>query len=549
MNAASPVLELLADPHAAAARSLDELAETLLRRAAEPRAEVSVALADLPDPHARSLFRSLLACLARKSAQEAGTALDPYGGTLAFVRDTPDGPVRIDGTFDNRAGTARLTLPPPRPHPDGRPPHARGGSAVVDALHTAVVDYWIDDIAFSLASDLDRLDRVRAAGAAESAVLYCNRIVEAMARRTVGPAARSATPSLAGLINDLVKYHHLPQPLKRLLHALRELGNDARHAVQPVTAAEVDVAFAVLLRWLQWAFCESASGPRLPALNRPNGRADALLPRGLARLVEAAAAGEEVLAQLTAEHAAGGALLTPLLLAAAAEALIGRKGGLPAARGVLDAGLSRFPSDRRLRQLDGLYWSRRGGAEQNVEHLHTARAVLEPLLPQGGALATDEETFGILGGVYKRLSELDPVSARDWLWQSHRTYRAGWEQSRRGNDYLGINAATTGLWLGLDTVAAVAEPICDGLSALAARLRADGRALDFWDQVTWAEALLLRRDLGPAGEQYRDAFGRSPDRAPEIGVAAKQARRILDQLGESARAADVLGPWADAGNG
>jgi hypothetical protein len=69
----------------------------------------------------------------------------------------------------------------------------------VDALQPAVVDYWIDDTGFALASDLARLDRVRAAGAAESAVLYCNRIVEAMARRTVGPTARTGPPSLAAL--------------------------------------------------------------------------------------------------------------------------------------------------------------------------------------------------------------------------------------------------------------------------------------------------------------------------------------------------------------
>lgn len=522
-------------------RARDERAEDLLACVAAAPGTWSAGTADIADPNAQREFRALLVYLARKSAQEAGTDPDPYGGPLAFVRQAPAGLVRLVGTFENTTGFALLSFGAPQPCAFAPPP--RGGSPIVDALQPAVVDYWIDDTGFALASDLARLDRVRAAGAAESAVLYCNRIVEAMARRTVGPTARTGPPSLAALITDLEKYHHLPRPLKSLLHLLRSLGNDARHAVQPVTAAEVDVAFAVLLRWLQWVFCESASGPQLPALNRPNRPTDGLLPRGLARLVEdAAATGDEVLARLTSGRADGGALLTPLIAAAAGEALIGRK-QLEQARTVLEAGLKRFPRDRRLRQLMGLYWSRRGGDEKSAEHLHRARAELEPLLPQGGALATDEETFGILGGVYKRLSDLDPVSARDWLWQSQRTYRAGWEQSRRANEYLGINAATLGLLLGED-VRALAEPLRDSLAAVEERLRGAGhgpRPLTYWDQVTWAEAELLLRNWTAAAELYRDAFARFAAQEGSISATVAQARRVLDHMGELARAAEVLG--------
>jgi hypothetical protein len=530
-----PLAELLAQ-----SRALDDRAEDLLARAATAPAGWNTASTDLADPHAQREFRRLLACLARKSAQEAGTDPDPYGGTLAFVRQTPTGLARLTGTFENATAVARLAFDAPQPCAIAPPP--RGGSPIVDALEPAVVDYWIDDTGFALASDLARLDRVRAAGATESAVLYCNRIVEAMARRTVGPTARGAAPSLAGLITDLEKYHQLPGPLKRLLHLLRSLGNDARHAVQPVTAAEVDVAFAVLLRWLQWAFCESASGPQLPALGRASRPIDVLLPRGLARLVDAAATtGEEVLARLTSGRT-DGALLSPLLAAAAAEALLGRK-LWEQARAVLDAGLKRFPRDRRLRQLVGLYWSRRGGDEKSAEYLHRARAELEPLMPQGGAPATDEDAFGILGGVYKRLAELEPLAAREWLTQSAATYRAGWEQSRGTNEYLGVNTATLACFLGED-VRAIAVPIRDRLEAVDARLRAAGRGprpLTFWDQATWATAELLLRNWTAAGELYRDAFARFPDHVGFIDVTVWQARLILDRMGESDRAQSILG--------
>jgi len=536
---APPVPERLADL-LAQARPLDERAEDLLARAAAAPGAWAAGVGDFADQPARIAFRALLACLARKSAQEAGTDPDPYGGALAFVREAAGGLVRLAGTFENTAAVARLAFDAPRPCAVAPPP--RGGSPIVDALHPAVIDYWIDDTGFALASDLARLDRVRAAGAAESAVLYCNRIVEAMARRTVGPTPRGAAPSLAGLITDLEKYHQLPRPLKSLLHLLRSLGNDARHAVQPVTAAEVDVAFAVLLRWLQWAFCESPSGPQLPALARASRPVDVLLPRDLARLVDdAATTGDEVLARLTSGRT-DGALLSPLLAAAAAEALLGRK-LWDQALTVLRAGLERFPRDRRLRQLLGLYWSRRGGDERSAEHLHRARAELEPLLPQGGAPATDEDTFGILGGVYKRLAELEPAAADEWLSKSAATYRAGWEQSRRTNEYLGINTATLAFFRGED-VRALAEPIRDRMEAVEARLRAAGhgpRPLTFWDQATWATAELLLRNWAAAGELYRDAFARFPEQVGYIDVTVWQARLILDRTGESARAAEILG--------
>ena len=536
---AAPVPEQIAEVLAREG-ALDDRAEELLARAAGAPGAWSASASDFADQAARIALRALLACLARKSAQETGTDPDPYGGALAFVRAAPGGTVLLTGTFENTAAAARLSFDAPTACAASAAP-PRGGSGIVDALQPAVVDYWIDDTGFALASDLARFDRVRAAGAAESAVLYCNRIVEAMARRTVGPTPRGAAPSLAGLITDLEKYHHLPRPLKSLLHLLRSLGNDARHAVQPVTGAEVDVAFAVLLRWLQWAFCESASGPQLPALSRPNRPTDGLLPRGLARLVDdAATTGDEVLARLTSGRA-DGALLSPLLAAAAAEALLGRN-LFDQARTVLAAGLERFPRDRRLRQLMGVYWSRRGGNEKSVEHLHRALAELEPLLPQGGAPATDEDAFGILGGVYKRLSELEPGAATEWLTKSAAAYRAGWEQSRHTNEYLGINTATLALFLG-DDVRALAEPIRDRMEAVEARLRAAGhgpRPLTFWDQVIWAEAELLLRNWDAAGALYRDVFARFPEQVGHIAIAGAQARRVLERMGESARA-EILG--------
>ena len=532
------LVELLASP-LPADWTIDGLAERLLSRVATGTGDdPPVDGAALPDRQSQRLIRPLLACLAKLSADEGGAAFDPYGGTLEFVRAGPTGAVRITGEFVNRADAVRLALT--RYSSAGaKNTHA---PALVSVLAPGVVAYRIADSGFSLAADLDRLDRARAGGADEAVVLYCTRIVEAMARRVIG----GTNPELAWLLQQLVKYKHLPTTLKRLLDVLRNLGNDARHALQPVSAADADFAFVALLRWLQWVFCEAAFGPRLPAFTLPNQPADALLPVEFARLVDdSAATGNAVLAALSGGNPADGAtLFTPALLGAAAEALLARS-RTEDARTVIDHGLRRFQRDRRLRQLLGLYWSRRGQNEGNVEHLHRARRELEPLLPRSGGGATDEETFGILGGVYKRLSDLVPDEREKWLRQARDTYRAGWDQSGRTNDYLGINAATAALWLGSGEVAEVAQTIRDVLAEVADRLRTTSgdHPLTYWDQVTWAEAELLLGEWARAGELYRTAFERHPTRAADIAVAVGQARRVLEQLRQSARAGEILGSW------
>jgi hypothetical protein len=58
----------------------------------------------------RRLLRPLLACLATKSAAEAGTSANLYGGHFSFKRPGPNGPVWILGQFENRPGSVRVTV-------------------------------------------------------------------------------------------------------------------------------------------------------------------------------------------------------------------------------------------------------------------------------------------------------------------------------------------------------------------------------------------------------------------------------------------------------
>lgn len=78
------------------------------------------------DRQSRRLLRPLLACLATKSAAEAGTPPDLYQGHLSFKRLGHEGPVWILGQFENRPGTVRVAFrrassPPQSPEPTTAP--------------------------------------------------------------------------------------------------------------------------------------------------------------------------------------------------------------------------------------------------------------------------------------------------------------------------------------------------------------------------------------------------------------------------------------------
>lgn len=62
------------------------------------------------DRQVRRLLRPLLACLATKSAAEAGRPVNLYEGHFCFKRAGADGPVWIVGQFENRPGRVRITL-------------------------------------------------------------------------------------------------------------------------------------------------------------------------------------------------------------------------------------------------------------------------------------------------------------------------------------------------------------------------------------------------------------------------------------------------------
>src|ERR1700736_4935981 len=104
---------------------------------------------------------------------------------------------------------------------------------------------------------------------------------------------------------------------------------------------------------------------------------------------------------------------------------------------VVAQGLTIWPSDVRLRQVQGIALSRTGATER-------ANAVLEQLRQEG---ESDEETLGNLGRTYKDLATYGPASDREkFLRRAAETYGQAYQGS--GGYWPGINAATMNLLVG-----------------------------------------------------------------------------------------------------
>ncbi len=149
----------------------------------------------------------------------------------------------------------------------------------------------------------------------------------------------------------------------------------------------------------------------------------------------------------------------------------------------------------------GLAYSRKRQFDKALEWL-------EPLLHKN---PNDEENSGICAGVYKRLWE--DRKTHDLLEKSHRIYNRGWGQSQKASAYLGINAATTALYLGhtdksRSTAEEVRKLLADRFERMAKWSDRTHIVPNYWDAVTLAEALLLLGNLTPAASYYRDAFAR-----------------------------------------
>ena len=113
MTAKNPLTDLLAAP-LSPDWTIEGLAERLLYAiASQPKDAAKNLLLDAAsatDRQSQRVLRPLVACLATKSAAEAGTSPNLYRGQLCFKRNGPDGPVWILGEFENKPRNVRVVF-------------------------------------------------------------------------------------------------------------------------------------------------------------------------------------------------------------------------------------------------------------------------------------------------------------------------------------------------------------------------------------------------------------------------------------------------------
>jgi hypothetical protein len=183
---------------------------------------------------------------------------------------------------------------------------------------------------------------------------------------------------------------------------------------------------------------------------------------------------------------------------------------------------AQFPKAIRPRQLHALALARRAARAGSQQDLDNAQEILAELYAGG---ERDPETLGIYARTWMDRHERDASELA--LRRSRDLYAEAFEGAR-DDYYTGINAAAKSVFLGtpedLERAGAYATRVLDivGTKVFPG---------DYWKTATVAEALLMQKSYGRAGEVYRDAVAMAPE---EIGSHMKtwlQARRLMNKLG------------------
>lgn len=402
-------------------------------------------------------------------------------------------------------------------------------------LTSEVASY--DSGRFLLSADLEGLSNVRKTAAPEAVIFYCARILEALAADALRRIKLEPTPNVFANLDALQQYNLIHIPTLYWAHALRRSGNTVRHIHRRLHPNEPELALLFTERWLQWFFQEYRHGMKLKCLTcdgQPLGLS------GQVRLRSLLAALEELdhhLADLlpgSGDSPDEELLWVPALPAVLAEMLLER-GKNAEALAVLEKARKKFPEDLRLNQLLCLYYSRTCAFDKADG--------LEPFFKR---YQDDDETAGITAGVAKR-RWLKDRSSTNWLEKSQRAYRQGWKQSKKSCAYLGINAATTALWLSHPEEAQqlageVRDLLCKRAALLCDKEQSDPNVrLNYWDQVTLAEAELLMGNMDEARQIYNKAFAMyDQEQTANTAVTRQQLESLLPYVGSSGTAAEFL---------
>jgi class 3 adenylate cyclase len=181
---------------------------------------------------------------------------------------------------------------------------------------------------------------------------------------------------------------------------------------------------------------------------------------------------------------------------------------------VVTAGLTTWPKDMRLRQLQGLALARSGATER-------ANAILEDLRQEAQAA---EETLGMLGRTYKDLAATagSALQREEYLKRAAEIYGEAYQAT--GGYWSGINAATLSLLIGEKERAC---EIANKVREQCLKEVADPSGDSYWELAALGEAALICRDWHQAEEWYARAAEQGKDRFGDLNSSRRNARLIL----------------------
>ncbi len=185
---------------------------------------------------------------------------------------------------------------------------------------------------------------------------------------------------------------------------------------------------------------------------------------------------------------------------------------------VIGEGLTKWPEDVRLRQLQGLSLARSGATKR-------ANAILEKLRQDG---ESDEETLGMLGRTFKDLAANAGTDRERaiFLRQAAEIYLEAYRNT--GGYWTGINAATMALLTNeTDRARELANEV---RGQCLERIQESGDS--YWELAVLGEAALILRDPGQAQVWYTRAATTSRKHYGDLHSTRRNARLILNHWKE-----------------
>jgi len=201
---------------------------------------------------------------------------------------------------------------------------------------------------------------------------------------------------------------------------------------------------------------------------------------------------------------------------------------------VLRRGRDSYADDLLLKQLDGLAWARIGDPQKANQMFADVVNKQNWFPSESLSCETIEEVLGGFARTFKDLG-LQAETAADrmqYLSRAQQEYERAYALTH--GDWSGINAASVALLLGdTDRACVVAGEVADRCTQQVA----DG-ADDYWVFATLGEAALVCGDLKSAERWYRAATDLFGHRFGDANTTRRQARLLLQALGEDATLID-----------